>query len=265
MKTMLKICILTTDTPHHRYFVNEIFASLPSGVELASIVFETRKLNWKKLAARYAVSRFPNLIDGLLYNPYIPSTRLEANILKFERENFFKDNTDEMPQDLEVVYFDSVNGQDCHDYLIAKQCDVFFVFGTGLIAERIFSLPRIAAINAHGGRLPDYRGLDTNLWAIFEGRALDMAVSMHLVEKSFDTGALVEQEPIPLDPGLSIVNLRFVTTKLIVKMTKRIIRNLVNGRLEYKEQQFVGRYYGPMPHIYKLKSSKTLSRLTELQ
>ena len=88
---------------------------------------------------------------------------------------------------------------------------------------------------------------------------------MHLVEKSFDTGALVEQQPISLDPGLSIINLRFVTTKLVVAMTKRIIRNLANGRLEYNKQLFVGRYYGPMPHILKLKTSKTLSRLTALQ
>ena len=69
------------------------------------------------------------------------------------------------------------------------------------IPEEIFSQAKFGAYNMHGSYLPTYRGRAPLNWAVINGEDYT-GVSLHVMEKSFDTGDIVFcykdiQWPIP--------------------------------------------------------------------
>jgi len=66
-----------------------------------------------------------------------------------------------------------------------------------MIPERIFSQAKLGAYNMHGSYLPRYRGRAPLNWAIIHGED-HTGVSLHVMEKSADTGDIIDQEKIPI-------------------------------------------------------------------
>ncbi len=64
-----------------------------------------------------------------------------------------------------------------------------------LIPEEIFSQAKLGAYNMHGSYLPTYRGRAPLNWAIINGENYG-GVSLHVMEKNFDTGEIVAQERV---------------------------------------------------------------------
>jgi len=62
-------------------------------------------------------------------------------------------------------------------------------------------MARIAAINLHRGKLPDYRGLEPILRALKDGQKR-IFLSAHHMEKEYDTGALIAELSIPANHDL---------------------------------------------------------------
>jgi len=68
-----------------------------------------------------------------------------------------------------------------------------------MIPERIFGQAKKGAYNMHGSYLPRYRGRAPLNWAIIHGED-HTGVSLHVMEKSADTGDIVDQEKVPIGP-----------------------------------------------------------------
>lgn len=56
------------------------------------------------------------------------------------------------------------------------------------------------AINIHGSLLPKYRGRTPHVWSIINGEQYS-GVTCHLIEETVDTGNIVEQVKIKIDPN----------------------------------------------------------------
>ena len=87
--TNLRIAVLTTDTPHHRYFLRRLLRDLPPGSEIVVNIFEEKPYPWRKKARRHLRDAFPNLWRGIALNPYWQSSRLAAQQIAFEEAHFF--------------------------------------------------------------------------------------------------------------------------------------------------------------------------------
>lgn len=75
-----------------------------------------------------------------------------------------------------------------------------------IIPKEIFSLFE-HAINIHGSLLPKYRGRTPHVWSIINGEEYG-GVSVHLIEKTVDTGDIIVQEPIKIseeDTGFTLL------------------------------------------------------------
>ncbi len=68
-----------------------------------------------------------------------------------------------------------------------------------LIPERLIKKPRLYAINFHGSLLPKYRGRTPHVWAIINGES-QTGISAHIMEESVDSGDLILQHHIPIEP-----------------------------------------------------------------
>jgi len=66
-----------------------------------------------------------------------------------------------------------------------------------IIKEPLRNLPKHGFINTHPSFLPYNRGKHTNFWAIVKGEPF--GVTIHMIDKGIDTGAIIAQEAISFD------------------------------------------------------------------
>jgi methionyl-tRNA formyltransferase len=78
--------------------------------------------------------------------------------------------------------------------------DIIVVAAYGQILPReILSLPKYGCVNIHASLLPLYRGAAPINWAIVRGEA-QTGITIMQMDEGMDTGAILLQERIPIDP-----------------------------------------------------------------
>jgi methionyl-tRNA formyltransferase len=165
--------------------------------DIAQVVFEaphTRKmlryrlrtLGWWKVA---------NQLAFLVYDRLVIRRRSRSRIATLLSGH------DTTPPDgrLPVIDVDSVNGEETRTLLTEKQPRVVVVSGTGIIGKRALKLAP-TFINIHVGITPRYRGVHGGFWAIYEGRPELAGTTIHLVDSGVDTGAILAQTTVTVDP-----------------------------------------------------------------
>lgn len=77
------------------------------------------------------------------------------------------------------------------------QPDLGVIYGTNIIKESVFKIPRLGSINLHQGLAPYYRGGPPVFWELFNGES-EVGITVHFVETKVDTGNIILQETVPL-------------------------------------------------------------------
>ncbi|EKO78319.1 MULTISPECIES: formyltransferase family protein [Leptospira] len=222
---MKKIVILASDTPHRRYYIKRILAE---GIPILAVVFESTSIK-------------PNF-------PVAPFFSQEE--AEFEKENFFSEFDDNLDE-IQVKVVENINDNSCLAFLESLSADFGIVFGTRKVKPSIIEQFKDGAINVHRGIAEEYRGLDTNLWAIYHSDLENIGVTIHHVGKELDTGDLVLQRKIVYPAGAKIFQLRYYETKLSAELSIQALHNYLMGTLSYRPQRKIGRYYSFMPLVIK--------------
>lgn len=80
--------------------------------------------------------------------------------------------------------------------------DLGILYGTNIIKETVFAIPRLGSINIHQGLAPIYRGGPTVFWELFNGEK-EIGITVHYVAAKVDTGDIVLQKTLPLEYDFS--------------------------------------------------------------
>ncbi len=96
------------------------------------------------------------------------------------------------------------------------------------IPEEIFSQAKFGAYNMHGSYLPTYRGRAPLNWAVINGEDYT-GVSLHVMEKSFDTGDIVAQEKVTIAPDEYVGDIQPRVTEAALKVLEKALPSLTNG------------------------------------
>ena len=75
--------------------------------------------------------------------------------------------------------------------------DLGVIYGTNIIKETVFSVPRLGSINLHQGLAPIYRGSAPVFWELNNGES-EVGITVHRVAAKVDAGDIVMQDTIPL-------------------------------------------------------------------
>jgi UDP-4-amino-4-deoxy-L-arabinose formyltransferase/UDP-glucuronic acid dehydrogenase (UDP-4-keto-hexauronic acid decarboxylating) len=106
-----------------------------------------------------------------------------------------------------VVASGRVRDPETADWIRAEGVDLLLnVHSLYLIHGDVVAAPRIGSFNLHPGPLPEYAGLNTPSWAIYNGEARH-GVTVHWMEPGVDTGAVAYEARFDLtesDTGLSV-------------------------------------------------------------
>jgi folate-dependent phosphoribosylglycinamide formyltransferase PurN len=165
--------------------------------DIRQVIFEaphTRKMLRYRLRT-LGYWKVANQLAFLIYDRVVIRRRSRSKIAALLAAH------DTTPPDnrLPVIDVDSVNSEVVRTLLAEKRPRVVVVSGTGIIGKKMLKLAPIF-INIHVGITPRYRGVHGGFWAIYEGRPDLAGTTIHLVDPGVDTGAILAQTAIAIDP-----------------------------------------------------------------
>ncbi len=109
---------------------------------------------------------------------------------------------------IKVFDFVSLKTSEAVSALEALGADAFVVVAYGkIIPESILSLTRLGCINVHPSLLPRHRGPSPMPWTILE-RDIVGGITIMQLDKGMDTGPILTQEQIPIDPQETLETLQ---------------------------------------------------------
>ncbi len=230
----MKTAVLSTDTLHHRYFINELRRQQH---ELAALVLEEKGVE-------------PPFEVG-------PFFRAEED--QFETETMFSEFSTEWALK-NIISFEHINTSEAIEYFKQGSFDFAVVFGTRRIKPEVIALFKHGLINVHRGIAQEYRGLDSDLWAIYHRDYENLGVTIHRVTAELDTGEIVGQQHMPLKKDMKIFQIRGYTTQIATQLVSNALSDFKTGKLVSRPQEKFGRYYSFMPLVMKEQMGRRFGR-----
>lgn len=97
-----------------------------------------------------------------------------------------------------------------------------------ILSPEIIQIPRLGCVNVHASLLPKYRGPNPCYWVLKKGEK-ETGVSLHFIDERIDTGDIIGQETIPIDPGDNSKSLRIKTAQSGARLLKWMFTVLEAG------------------------------------
>jgi folate-dependent phosphoribosylglycinamide formyltransferase PurN len=136
--------------------------------------------------------------------------------------------------------------------------DLAVLVGADIVPVPVLEIPRIATINAHYALLPAYRGMNVTEWSVLRGDPV--GVTVHVVDPGVDTGDILLQEEIQIDPGDTFATLRRkhqdVAARLLVDATLQLRDGTATPR---SQRPADGRQYYRMHPALRRRAEETLA------
>jgi len=222
----MRLVVLTTDTPHHLRFVQEI-------------------------ARHTAVAHILEETTGIK-PPFDTAHPFETEREDYERSLWFSGGAPKLSDVAPVTRFANLNDAPAVDALAALAPDLTVVFGTRPLSAAVIDAAGPWPVNLHGGDPEAYRGLDTHLWAIYHGDFANLITALHVVNPGIDDGAIIAALPLPLARGMALHQLRAANTEVCITLVRQAVDALrETGRIVARPQRAKGRYYSFMPAVLK--------------
>jgi methionyl-tRNA formyltransferase len=122
------------------------------------------------------------------------------------------------------------------DALRAWQPDLIAVAAFGrILPPVILEMPRQGCVNVHASLLPKYRGAGPIQWAIINGEH-ETGITTMLMDAGMDTGAMLLQERVPIDPEDTAGSLSDKLAKIGGPLLIETIRRLKAGTVTPRPQ-----------------------------
>lgn len=128
----------------------------------------------------------------------------------------------------ETILVRDPNGDDVKKILEERNIDVLLLSTDSIIRRSVFSTPKRATLNAHPGKLPQYRGLGG--LAVQVARGIAPSMSVHIVNEGIDTGPVLLREELPtriLD--VNQTEREQILTAWQAKLFARTLQNIASG------------------------------------
>ena len=205
-----RVVLITGDDYEHHYLANRLAASVP----LAGIVVDHGKKvgrieKVRRIWRRYTmVQLFERVGVNLLRAIWRDSYMARASVLKvLGTENCSAFRHPEL-----VSHVRGINTPEGLAAVVRLRPDILLVFGTGIVGQKVLSLPRRIALNMHTGVSPYYRGGDCTFWPVHNEELDMLGATVHECTSKVDGGRIFGTTRITLqkDDGLFSIFARCV-------------------------------------------------------
>jgi len=149
------------------------------------------------------------------------------------------------PVGVPVRYVDDANAQECVSALERLGPDVLLVLGTSILKADVLSIPGRFALNIHGGIVPRYRNVHSEVWAVLEDDAAHIGTTILHLGEGIDSGAVALQERIT-GPG-GFFALRWRNVQLAARLAGEALARCEKGDLPRRPQDDSDAGFYPTP------------------
>ena len=188
----MKIGLLTSNEPRHIYFMSKLS-------DLFNV--ETKIIKPKKKSF----------------------SKIRSLVLKKQKKKeikFFKKLINREKKKIKIINTNKINSKIVLNKLKKKKLDLLLVFGTSILRKEIFSIPKLYTLNLHTGILPNYRGVDSVIWAFKNNDFKNIGFTIHQVNKGIDSGPYISRKKIAFKKK---ENIHLVFFKVVVAGVKGMI------------------------------------------
>ncbi|HEX8266124.1 MAG TPA: formyltransferase family protein [Pyrinomonadaceae bacterium] len=161
-------------------------------------------------------------------------------------ENSVEDLTAEMALNLDfpVHFVSDFHDAETIELMRAARADLGVIYGTNIIKESVFSLPRLGSINLHQGLAPFYRGSAPVFWELYNDER-EVGITVHRVAAKVDAGEIVLQETVPLRYDFERFDLNFESfiedfragiKEKCAALVAESVRQIADGTMSFQAQ-----------------------------
>ena len=141
--------------------------------------------------------------------------------------------------------------------LESYQAQVQVVVAFRMLPEIVWNMPPLGTINVHGSLLPQYRGAAPINWAIINGET-ETGVTTFKLQHAIDTGNILMQEIIPIDPQDTAGTLHDKMKEIGAGLLVKTLQNIERGNLTEISQQAGTLEAGLLKHAPKIYTETCL-------
>jgi hypothetical protein len=185
----MRISVLTLNQTEYGIQLLNLLQWRGISVEQVVVLNGRWETRWKWLQRSARRVGWP---DTLLYTAWTYAAQLRA------RRGFWRGHRlerDYRRLAKRVDYTSYARSESTLEALRSAQPELCLLGQSGIVPPSLLAIPSMATLNAHPGILPDYRGIDTEKWAIHEGRFDKVGCTLHVVDAGVDTGPILGTRP----------------------------------------------------------------------
>lgn len=144
---------------------------------------------------------------------------------------------------LNVIERSDLNSRDFLKFIKQYDPDLFISVASPVIFKKeLIKIPKIDCINIHNAPLPRYRGMLPNFWQLYFGEK-EAGITIHRIDTGIDTGDIITQHFVPIEPDETLHSLIIKTKKEGAKLMIKVIEDFRNGKVIYKKMDGKGSYF----------------------
>ncbi|MBW2124264.1 MAG: methionyl-tRNA formyltransferase [Deltaproteobacteria bacterium] len=156
--------------------------------------------------------------------------------------------------DLEVLQPEKASSEPFCELIRQKSPDLLVVVAFGQILKKsLLDIPTWGALNIHASLLPKYRGAAPIQWAILNRESRTGLTAMKM-DEGLDTGPIICQEEVPIEPNESAGHLHDRLSLLAGPFLMKTLRRMAQGEVSLQRQDDSSASYAP-------KIDKGMSRI----
>lgn len=152
-----------------------------------------------------------------------------------------------------------LNSDDTMQFIIDNKIKYLVNCGAGIFRKKLLSIPNLQILNAHAGKLPEYRNMNNVEWALLNKDKL--IGTIHFVDSGIDTGEILFEEEIPPKKFLSIEDYREYAFDYVFRLYGKALILYHEGLIKSRPQEMQGKVYYRMHGYFKdklLENSKSI-------
>jgi methionyl-tRNA formyltransferase len=97
------------------------------------------------------------------------------------------------------LHYPDLHAPDCLAHLHSLRPDLGIVFACYRLRRSLYSIPRLGTLNLHLGKAPEFRGSSPGFYELLAG-VPEVGLTVHRVDDGLDSGPILLQRTLPLDP-----------------------------------------------------------------
>lgn len=160
---------------------------------------------------------------------------------------FNVDTLDELRKKAKILPIEvpSVNGYEFVEVANQLKPDVILVGSWGeILKQHIIDIPTKYCINCHPSLLPKHRGSNPYVSVLKEGE-YSTGVSFHLMDEGIDTGDIIKQGEVLIDPNDTGETIRFKCCEKARQLVPELLNDIENDRIYPQKQDHSSASYFP--------------------